>query len=152
MIKTIIQMMLCCIISLHGADNNPPIVNVDDTDKEMNLAIEKAKQTFIHFEKNWKTLKNNGYSIKVAMKTKDNGVEHIWFNPIEINGDKIKAKCANEPGNIDGLKLGDIRTISKTDISDWMIVVGNKCYGGYTIRVLAKMDPANAPPFEFADF
>ena len=135
-----------------AADNNPPIINIDDNNKEMNLAIEKGKNTFHQFEANWKTLKNNGYSIKVAMKNDDGGIEHIWFNPIEINQENIVARCANEPGKISGLKLGDKRTINKSDVSDWMIVVGNKCYGGYTIRVLAKLDPDNAPPFEFVDF
>ncbi|MEM9660436.1 MAG: DUF2314 domain-containing protein [Planctomycetota bacterium] len=49
------------------------------------------------------------------------------------------------------LNLGDTRTVARNDVTDWMIVVGNKCFGGYTIRVLAKRDPSAAPPLEFVD-
>jgi len=152
--KTILRIMICSfmLMALFAQDNNPPIINVEKENNKMNDAIQTAKTTFPKFIENWKTLKNNGYSIKVAMKTTDNGTEHIWFNPSEIRGDVITAECANEPRNIAGLKLGDVREINVKDISDWMIVVGKKCYGGYTIRVLAKQDPKNAPPFEFVDF
>ena len=64
---------------------------------------------------------------------------------------EITGECANDPEKIPGLKLGDVRTVTRNDVSDWMIVVGNKCFGGYTIRVLAERDPDAAPPLEFVD-
>jgi uncharacterized protein YegJ (DUF2314 family) len=128
------------------------VIHVDENDREMQEAIELAKRTFPRFVDNWKSTKNQGYSLKFAVRTAKGGVEHIWFNPVTIDGDLIQAVCASDPEDVPGLKDGDRRELKKADISDWMIMLNGKCYGGYTIRVLAKRDPSQKPPFEFADF
>ena len=135
------------------ADHSPThrVVDVEGDDPAMVAAIATAKQTFRFFEKNWKTMESDGYSVKFALPSSDGALEHIWFSPTAIQGDEITGECANDPAKIPGLKIGDIRTVNRDDISDWMIVVGNKCFGGYTIRVLAERDPAVAPPLEFKD-
>jgi len=69
-----------------------------------------------------------------------------------IEGDEIEAVCANDPEHVPGLKDGDKRKLKTSDLSDWMIMLDGKCYGAYTTRVLAKRDPSQWPPFEFADF
>lgn len=140
-----------CGDSIDGDFAARPVVNVEDDDAEMVEAIETAKKTLVFFENNWRTMKNDGYSLKFALPTNDGGLEHIWFSPSKIEGKKITGKCANDPVSVPGLKFGDIRTVNRSDVSDWMIVVGNKCFGGYTIRVLADRDPAAAPPLEFVD-
>lgn len=149
--------LVSCLVS--GCDHTPEgggqaaVVHVEEDDAEMSAAIATAQETFGFFEANWKTMPNDGYSLKFALPTghDDGALEHIWFSPTEINGDQITGECANDPENIPGLKLGETRTVARSDISDWMIVVGNQCYGGYTIRVLATRDPALAPPLEFVD-
>jgi uncharacterized protein YegJ (DUF2314 family) len=118
----------------------------------MNAAIEQAKATLNLFFENYKAMENVGYSLKFGIGTSDGDIEHIWFNPIEVDGDKIKAQCANVPKDIPDLKVGDVRDLNRDQITDWMIVSGNKCYGGYTIRVLAERDPKSVPPFQYADF
>jgi uncharacterized protein YegJ (DUF2314 family) len=128
------------------------VIDVNENDREMQEAVEVAKRTFPSFVDNWKATENQGYSLKFAVRTSTGGVEHIWFNPVAMDGDVIKAVCANDPENVPGLKDGDTRELKKSDISDWMIMLNGKCYGGYTIRVLAKRDPRQKPPFEFADF
>ena len=60
--------------------------------------------------------------------------------------------CANDPENIAGLRFGDVRTVDRSQVSDWMIMENGECYGGYTIRVLSELDPANAPPLKFVDY
>ena len=145
-------LLLCgCSDSTNGDFSERPVVSVEDDDKEMITAIETAKSTFPFFEKNWKTMKSDGYSLKFALPTEDGELEHVWFSPSKIQGNDITGECANNPVNVPGLKLGDTRTVSRNDVSDWMIVVGRKCFGGYTIRVLANRDPAVAPPLEFID-
>ena len=128
-----------------------PVVNVDSGDNAMNAAMETAKESFHLFEKNWKTIQCDSVSIKFAIPTDDDGLEHIWFEPVEIAGDQIVAICGNDPEKVSNLKLGDKRTLNKDDISDWMILDGSKCYGGYTIQVLSRMQPKLAPPFKFAE-
>lgn len=140
-----------CQDSLNGNSLNRAVVNIEDDDPEMNTAVETAQKTFVFFENNWKTMNNDGYSLKFALPTSDGELEHIWFSPTKINGDQVTGQCANDPAKIPGLKLGDTRTVTRSDVSDWMIVVGNRCFGGYTIRVLAKRDPDAATPLEFID-
>lgn len=127
------------------------VFNVAADDEEMRAAIKKAQDTFSFFEKNWQTIESDGCSVKLALPTVGGEPEHIWFSPIEISGDKIVGECANDPVSIPNLQVGDLRTVSREDLSDWMIVVGNQCYGGYTIRVLAERDPSAAPPLDFVD-
>lgn len=128
------------------------VIGVNETDPEMQEAIATAKKTFQKFVENWKTPKIQGYSLKFAVPTPNGGIEHIWFNPVLIEGDIIEAVCANDPERVPGLKDGDKRKLNTSDISDWMIMLDGKCYGGYTARVIAKRDPSQRPPFEFADF
>ncbi len=150
--------ILLTLTLMIGCNNSPDdgspaqsVVSVADDDPEMVAAIATAKETLSFFEENWETMKSDGYSLKFALPTTDDGLEHIWFSPTKIQGDKITGECANDPAKIPGLKIGDTRTVSRDDVSDWMIVVENKCYGGYTIRVLAKRDSDIVPPFEFVD-
>ena len=130
----------------------PRVTKVEDDDEAMNAAVQKGKETFPQFEKNWKRKGIDGFSIKLGLKTVEDSLEHIWFTPIKIEGDQITATCANDPEHIAGLKFGDRLTVDRSAVSDWMILTDGKCYGGYTIRVLAEREPAAAPPFEFADF
>jgi uncharacterized protein YegJ (DUF2314 family) len=122
------------------------VVNVADA------AREKAKETFAQFEQNWKRTDIEGFSIKLAMKTDSGDLEHIWFTPSQIDDKQVTATCANDPISISGLKFGDVRTVDRSAVSDWMILENGKCYGGYTIRVLSERDPSNAPPLKFADY
>lgn len=127
------------------------VINVESDDEEMNQAIEKAKATFYQFLENWQG-EEVEYSLKFAMATSTDGVEHIWFNPLQIQDGTIVAVCANEPVNIPDLNYGDERVLGLSELSDWMIVKDGKCYGAYTLRVLTKLDPTLSERFEFADF
>ena len=143
---------ICCIFA--GCDSessSDPVVNVEATDEAMNGAVEKAQQTFPQFLKHWKTMPSDSVGVKVGLSTSDDEVEHIWFEPITITDTEVSGICANDPNKIPNLKLGDKRTFGRSEVSDWMILVGDKCYGGYTIRVLSQMEPENAPPFAFLD-
>ncbi len=150
--KFFIVILISVFLSSCGNNDNPPIINVDSEDQQMNAAIKQAKATLNQFFDNYKNIENDGFSLKFEMKTSDGEVEHIWFTPLEVDGDIIKAECANEPRSIPDLRFGDVRDLKRDQVSDWMIVSGNKCYGGYTIRVLSKIDPKNAPKFEYADY
>ena len=146
-----------CDISPRASNNvggsiSDPVVNVENDDSEMDEAIRKARETFPQFIEKFETMQSSEVSVKFGVQTIDGDLEHIWFEPIEISDQSIKAICENDPVNVPGLKLGDVRIFERAKLSDWMILVGNKCYGGFTIRVLANKQPEMAPPFEFADF
>ena len=148
-IAAITFVMVFGIFQSCGSDDK--VVSVKNDDEKMNSAIVLAKKKQEFFFANYKTIKNDGYSLKFEIKTDDNNTEHIWFTPISVDGDDIMAKCANDPNNVKGLKVGQIIKLNKKDISDWMIVVGNRCYGGYTIKVLTEIDPGMQVKYEFVD-
>ena len=143
-----------CMVSLGCSDTSvsDPVVHVDESNAEMNKAMETARQTFDKFLDNWDKLPSDNVGVKFGLPTRDGGVEHIWFEPSEITDTEITGTCGNDPAKVAGLKYGDTRTFKRSELTDWMILVGDKCYGGYTIRVLVKMEPENAPPMTFADF
>lgn len=147
-----------CILLLAGCESSlspgvpDRVVDIQEDDAAMNAAIARAKETFPQFENHWQGASVQGFSIKFAMDTDHQGVEHIWFTPLKIEGERITASCANEPQGIAALKLGEVRELERSRISDWMILDGEKCYGGYTIRVLAEQDPSLAPQLDFADY
>lgn len=155
MAKIVLVLMSCCLVAFASCDSpssSDPVVNVDSSNDEMQEAIATAKKTFSQFVDNWKTMPNDGASVKFGVPTSDDSVEHIWFEPTKITATEITGVCGNDPAKVPGLKLGDTRTFKRSELTDWMILDGTKCYGGYTVRVLTKMDPSNAPPLEFVDF
>jgi len=153
--RTLLLLIPCFFLCFASCDSPPisdPVINVDETNGAMNEAIETAKSTFHHFLDNWETMPNATSSVKFGVPTSDDSLEHIWFEPIKITDTEITGICGNEPARVPGLKLGDMRTFKRSEMSDWMILDESNCYGGYTIRVLVEMEPENAPPFKFVDF
>ena len=149
-------LVLVCLVPFGCSEStvsiSDPVVQVQGSSVEMNEAIKTARETFPQFVDKWKSMPSDAVSVKFKVPTDDDGVEHIWFEPIEITDTQITGTCGNDPAKVSGLKLGDVRTFDREKMTDWMILVGDKCYGGYTVRVLAKMQPDKAPPLEFVDF
>ncbi len=140
-----------CSESPNSSSGGIGVIDVAGDDADMNAAIAKAQETFDFFEANWETMDSDGYSVKFALPTADGQFEHIWFSPTKIAGNQVTGECANDPRGIPELKLGDVKTVDRSAVTDWMIVQGNKCYGGYTIRVLSKQSPEAVPNFTFVD-
>lgn len=120
-----------------------------DDDPKISAAFAKAKETLPFFLSRWKTMKSDGVSLKFALKNAKGGEEYIWFTPDKIANGEVIATCANKPEDVKGLMLGDTRTFKTSEIKDWMIMVGRKCYGGYTSRAL--IPPGEDPGVTFVD-
>ena len=145
---------LAVSIGCDGADSTvaDPVVYVEDDNDAMEAAKIKAKGTLSKFIMKWEQDPvPGGCSVKIGVKTIDDDLEHIWFEPLNFTEAEFTGICANDPAKVANLKLGDKRTFPRNAISDWMILDGDTCYGGYTIRVLSEMEPENAPPFVFKD-
>ena len=130
-----------------GKDN---IVHVADDDAQRQAAVKTAKDTWPFFKNNWKSIPKVRYSLKFELPTSRPGdYEVIWFTPLTIEGDIIRARCANEPADIPGLKLHDLRELNVRDLQDWMLIDGDKCYGGYTIEALEAKGEIPKSPLRF---
>jgi uncharacterized protein YegJ (DUF2314 family) len=128
----------------------PTVYGVQDSDVEMNEAIEKANQTLDNFKR---ALKSNNkdfkyFALKVRFITPQGG-EHIWLSSISLKNKKYIGVVDNLPESTTEVKIGDTIQIKTDDISDWMYVDGNKLHGGYTLRVLRnRMTDAERKKFD----
>ena len=133
----LVTLVACGQTTKTERQGQPDIYSVEDSDKEMNEAIKKSRQTFDIFLTTFKNPKSNqtSFSVKMPFPTSD-GAEHIWLVNIESAGGKLFGQVDNLPENVSSIKLGDKIEIEKYKISDWFYIENNKLIGGLTIRVL----------------
>lgn len=115
------------------------VYNVDNDDKEMSNAIEKAKTTFPEFEKAIASKNPNykNFSLKKAFKS-PSGDEQIWiaFVVKRPNSTKYVGIIGNEPLFTKEVKFDDIVELEPEEATDWMYSDGNIIRGAYTLHVL----------------
>ncbi len=115
------------------------LYKAEGDDKELNNAINEAKQNIGIFESALNSNNENlyGFCIKMRFLTETGG-EHIWLCDVFSKKNKLYGIIDNVPVSRTDLKLGDTIEIPKSEISDWMFI--NKkdsiTTGGYTIKVI----------------
>jgi len=127
----------------------PDVVMFEKADADMAAAIKEARSTFPKFVAELPNLRRRGdyFSIKVPVKTGEN-VEHIWLDAPEIQDGQVTGALGNEP--LEGsLALGDTVSVPIDSVSDWMAVIDNELFGGYTVIVaLGRKSKAEQEEFE----
>ncbi|MCI8621283.1 MAG: DUF4026 domain-containing protein [Clostridia bacterium] len=70
--------------------------------------------------------KENKIIIKIGLPVDDDdNFEHIWFELMEVEGEKFKAKLLQEPYNVANIHEGDERWFTVKDVTDWIIYTKN---------------------------
>lgn len=119
-----------------------------EDDPEMLAAIAGAQKTLPMFwDKKASALNPDDYTIKVKITDGEN-VEHFWLFGPQLDGDFVTGVLDNDPGIVKTVKLGEKIRAPLSDVSDWMYTEGDKMYGNYTGRVLAK--PQNMSKAQYA--
>ena len=139
-------------------------------DDKMEGAYLKAQQTFKYFwrELYWEYRRiipaQDLAIVKIPFKQKvdeleDPIVEHMWINEINFDGEKINGVLMNAPNELTNIAIGDSVSVALNEISDWMLAIQGKTYGGYTIQVLRsnmsekeRKNHDNAWGLDFGDF
>ena len=106
-------------------------------DLEMAQAIQAAREsvdTFIAALSS-PTANQTSFSVKKPFNDGEQ-VENIWLSGVSFNGTKFSGRVDNEPVDVKTVRMGDIATAEKDEISDWFFVDNGKLAGGYTLRVL----------------
>jgi len=120
----------------------PDVFNVSESNNEMKVAIEEARNN-IHLFK--EALKSDNPNFEYfAIKQKFTGVEndeHIWIGDITIEKENFIGVISNVPIYDKKVKLGDTITIDNEKISDWLYYENGIVRGGYTIRVIRESLP-----------
>ena len=118
--------------SSSGNDSN--IVNLRGDDVGMNAAKAKGNATLPRFEELISAKTPGTYSFKTGLPYGENNFEHVWVQLDKIDGDTFHGKIANEPVNAKDYKLGQVISVDRAELSDWMIMSDTAIYGGYTLR------------------
>ena len=118
----------------------PDVVFFDDSDRDMNNAVDLAKNTFHDFEKAILSdnLDYSNFTIKQRFATEDGNGEHIWIREIEYEDGRYFGIVDNVPVSLKQIQVEDTIEVSKKDISDWMYYDKNIVKGAYTVKVLRK--------------
>ncbi len=105
----------------------------------MNAAIREAQRTLGEFEQRLAapTPAQSAASLKVRFE-EGGHVEHIWLDAVRWLDGEFEGEIGNTPEHIRHLKLGDKVKARAADISDWMVIDGDRLIGGYSVRLLRK--------------
>jgi len=93
-------------------------ISNEETARMKQLAMERFNYVKEEFGK-----EENKIIIKIGLPIDDNkqDFEHIWFELIEFEGDKFKAKLLQDPYNVENIHEGDERWYTVDDVTDWVI-------------------------------
>lgn len=98
-------------------DNPIFFISNEETARMKELAMERFNIVIEEANK-----KENNIIIKIGLSIdEEDDYEHIWFELVEFEGDKFKAKLLQEPYNVKNLHTGDERWFTINDVTDWII-------------------------------
>ncbi|MFD2541243.1 DUF2314 domain-containing protein [Lacinutrix gracilariae] len=141
-----------------------------EQNQKMKAAYLKAQETFNYFwrEIYWEAKRvvpaHDLALVKIPFLQKVEGreqplVEHMWISEIAFDGEYITGVLMNSPNLLTNIAEGDTVNRKVSEISDWMLAIDRKTYGGYTIQVLrsnmteeARKQHDEAWGLDFGDF
>lgn len=127
--------------------SNKPIFSSKHKDPDMIAAFIRAQETFPYFwrELTWEYRRMvrvlQVAAVKVAfMDDEDSDLpvssEMMWVDEIDFDGEFVYGVLNNEPHHLRNIKAGDSVQVPMVQVVDWLFVLQNKSYGGFTIQVL----------------
>jgi uncharacterized protein YegJ (DUF2314 family) len=111
----------------------------------MLAASQQARQTFRHL---WHQIALDFNRIIPALElaclkvlfsddpTGQTGIEQMWVNQIDFDGLNISGILINAPNHLTSVQQGELVTFPLDRTTDWLCVLNEQVYGGYTIQVL----------------
>jgi uncharacterized protein YegJ (DUF2314 family) len=74
--------------------------------------------------------------IKHGFPTTTGSREYIWAVVNRWQGTRLTVQVANDPNEVEGLRVGMTVLLEEGDIFDWMLQLpGDRTEGGYTTKV-----------------
>lgn len=137
--KTLVLTLFLLGASALDCEPSDRIINVHESDPEMNAAIAKARGSLPRF---WALFANpakgeTNFALKVKV-TDSHGVEHFWCTDLGREGTRIFGVINNDPNVVESVKIGQRIEIKPDDISDWLFMREGKMHGNFTVRPLFK--------------
>lgn len=121
-----------------------PVVYAESDDPELLQARQDALDNLDYFIGSFNEHSHDTtfqYSLKADFI--DNGQhEHMWISLMKIDNEQFTGYLGNNPQIVKNVKYGDMITIARSQIEDWIIVdtKSNNMEGGYSVKVLQKLE------------
>ncbi len=98
------------------------MITTDETNRMHDLALERLSYFKAAFQDSQnKLLGKFGLLIDEEYRTENNCREHIWFEILDIQGDRFKARLTQEPYYVSGVHEGYECEFGPEDLTDWLI-------------------------------
>ena len=132
-------------------DSESPIFISPGEDPEMEQAAVKARQTFRFFwrEMAWEQRRivpgldlaavKASFSDPPEIRAQNPDgleVEHMWLLEVDFDGRELQGTLINSPHSLQSFSEGERVTLAGKQVCDWMYVIGNHVYGGFTVDLL----------------
>lgn len=99
----------------------PPYFEVPKDHAAMHRAVTEARKTVGEFIAALKHPAPGQQDFEIKKPFVQNGqVEHIWLSDVQLVGNRFQGRIDNQPRKIQGLKLGQLVSINRNEISDWL--------------------------------
>lgn len=122
----------------------------DSSDPDVQKAYDNARATFGYFwrELSWERRRIiPGLSVACVKapfwdetpadpESENPGVEHMWMNEIDFDGELISGELLNAPNWVKSVKQGDKVSVRLNEISDWMYAIGEDVYGAHSVNLM----------------
>lgn len=117
-----------------------PVLEAGDDDEQMEAAIAEARgrwHEFVGFFQARSPMDEKPFIVKSPFGTGD-GIEHIWLEVSDIDGDFIRGTLANHPHRLTDYHQGQEVVVPAANLSDWLCLDSDsQPIGGWTQKVLA---------------
>jgi uncharacterized protein YegJ (DUF2314 family) len=113
------------------------VVQVSETDEEMNDAIERARRDVDRFIATLASAPPglDEPLLKAPLET-SHGIEHVWLGSVTYSDGRFDGVLISEPVGSTSVRAGDTMTVPRDALTDWTFVEDGRLVGGYTVRVL----------------
>jgi uncharacterized protein YegJ (DUF2314 family) len=62
--------------------------------------------------------------------------EHMWVDDVDFDGDSLSGHLVNAPNWLTSVNKGDPVKVPFPHLTDWMMTVDGKAFGGYTVNLM----------------
>jgi uncharacterized protein YegJ (DUF2314 family) len=128
-----------------------PVFKTPGNDSEMNEAAAKARKTFRYFwrEMSWESRRiipalelaavKATFTDPPEVRAEDPDAlecEHMWLMDVRFDGRKVEGTLINSPSSLKSVSEGDRVRIPGRQLCDWMYVINEEVYGGFTVDLM----------------
>ena len=113
----------------------PPVLTISDDDPRMKAAVDEAKRRWPEFLEAYAARDGESFAIKAPVSDGRN-TEFIWIEVAEVDGENIAGDLANDPVDLQFMKLGSRVRTTFDKLNDWAYIKDGDLVGGFTVKVL----------------